>query len=308
MTEGARSLAAAAALALALAAACAHVEAPTGGPADETAPKLLVTQPDTNAKLTSFRGPAIFVFDEGLSEKGVEDAVNLSPATSRASIDKRGDEIRVEPRRGWETGRVYQVEVGPGIQDLFGNRTTERYRLVFSTGPEIPDTRFAGTVLERTTTRPSVGARVEAVLLPDSLVYSTVTDSAGGFTFAQVPAGDYLVRAYTDQNRSRELDEFEARDTARVRVAERDTAPPDTRLSVIRPDTSPPRATGATASADTVIEVRFDDFLDPTQPLAPAQVTVAGPGAPAVAEVRFAAFAEARTAADSTDPDAEGDT
>jgi Carboxypeptidase regulatory-like domain/Bacterial Ig-like domain len=290
--------------------ACAHVEAPPGGPEDKQPPQLLATQPDTGARVPGLRGPVVLRFSEGLSEKGVEESVVLSPATSRVDVDKRGDEVRIELDRGWEPGRIYQVTVARGgVQDLFGNPIQEPIRLVFSTGPEIPDTRFEGRVLDRTTARPAPGARVEAALAPDSLVYATVADSAGRFVFAQVPTGTYAVRAFTDQNRSASLDPFEARDTATVVVAGRDTA--ERRLSIIRPDTTAPAVTGAQLAQDGTIEVRFDDYLDPAQTITLAQVTVTGPdGAPvAITAAQVGSFpARDTTGADTAGAAARPDT
>ncbi len=64
------------------AAACAHVEGPPGGEIDKEAPVLETTRPDTFAALRSYVGPVIFSFDEGLSEKGVDTVVTVSPRTS----------------------------------------------------------------------------------------------------------------------------------------------------------------------------------------------------------------------------------
>ncbi|HEX8431892.1 MAG TPA: carboxypeptidase-like regulatory domain-containing protein, partial [Longimicrobium sp.] len=201
------------------AAACAHIEAPTGGAEDRLAPQLVTTRPDTFARVPSYSAPVVFVFDEGLSEQDLETGVNVSPRTSSVAVDKRGDEIRVSLRRGWEPNRIYQVELDTVVRDLFNNRITEGVRLVFSTGPTIPETLLTGTVLDRQTARPAARVRVEAILAPDSLVYSTRTDAEGGFAFAQIPEGSYRVRAYNDPNANRSLEGFEARDTAVARVA-----------------------------------------------------------------------------------------
>ncbi|HEX8692740.1 MAG TPA: Ig-like domain-containing protein, partial [Longimicrobium sp.] len=271
---------------------CAHIEAPPGGAEDKEPPRLVATRPDTLARTRGFQGDVLFVFDEGLSEQGIDTLVSVSPRTSSPDVDKSGDELSVGLRGGWQPNRVYQVTIAPGLQDRFGNRTTEPIRLVFSTGPEIPATLAVGEVVDRTTTRPAAGARVEAVLLPDSLVYATRTDSAGRYAFEQVPEGDYRLRAYNDQNRSRTPDPFEASDTATLRVAARDTVQAR-RLSIVRPDTTPPAAGSARGEGD-VIEVKFDDYLDPAQPLSPAQVTVTGPGgAVPVTAVRLGPFPEA---------------
>jgi hypothetical protein len=253
-------------------AACAHIEPPPGGPEDRQAPQLLATRPDTMRRGGAFSEAVVLLFDERLSEQSVRDAVSVSPRTSAAEVDHRGDEIRVSLRRGWEAGRIYQVTVAPGVQDLFNNRRTEPVRLVFSTGPEIPDTRLSGTVTARTTGRPEVGTRVEAALAPDSLVYSVQTDSAGAFDFRQIPAGEYRVRAFRDQNADRELQDYEPRDTARATVAAGST--PTVRLRVLEPDSTAPRAASVQPADSAWIEVRFDDYLDPLQAFAPTQVRV----------------------------------
>lgn len=253
--------------------ACAHIEAPTGGDEDKVGPQLLTTRPDTFARAPNLRTPAVFVFDEGLSEERLEEAISVSPRTSAVAIDKRGGELRVSLRRGWEPNRIYQVVIDSTVKDRFNNRIQEPIRLVFSTGPEIPETFLSGTVLERQTAQPAKGVRVEAILRPDSLVYATRTDDAGTFAFAQIPVGDYQVRAFSDPNANRALP-FESRDTTVARVAV--GAQPSVELSLVAPDTSAPKALEATA-ADSAIAVRFDDFLDPAQRIAVTQVRLLGP-------------------------------
>lgn len=287
---------------LALGAACAHVEAPPGGEADTTPPLLEATRPDTFARMRSYLGPVVFSFNEGLSEKGIDTVVTVSPRTSAVAVDKHGHEVRVELRRGWEANRVYQVTLHAGVSDLFGNVTKEPVTVVFSTGPEIVHTLVTGRAVERTTLKPATGAVVEAVHRPDSVTYVTRPDSTGAFRLEYLPEGDYLVRAYNDTNKDQKLQPYEARDTASIRVTARDTAR-TRRLALLAPDTTAPKAGTAAGDSDR-IEVRFDDFLDPTQPLSPSQVTVTGPAGPvAVAEVRVGPFPDARadTAAAASD-------
>ncbi|HEX8671053.1 MAG TPA: Ig-like domain-containing protein [Longimicrobium sp.] len=257
-----------------LMAACAHIEAPTGGDEDKVGPQLLTTRPDTFARAPNLRAPAVFVFDEGLSEERLEEAISVSPRTSAVAVDKSGGELRVSLRRGWEPNRIYQVVIDSTVQDRFNNRIQEPIRLVFSTGPEIPETFLSGTVFERQTAQPAKGVRVEAILRPDSLVYATRTDEAGTFAFAQIPAGEYQVRAFSDPNANRSLEPFESRDTIVARVAV--GAQPSVELSIVAPDSSAPKALEATG-ADSAIAVRFDDFLDPAQRIEVTQVRLLAP-------------------------------
>jgi hypothetical protein len=274
-------------------AACAHIEAPPGGAEDLAPPALLATRPDSLAVLRAWNAPAVLVFDERVSERGVEEAVSVSPRTSPVRVQHRGDEIRVSLRDGWQPGVIYHVTLEPTVQDLFGNRIAEPVGLVFSTGPQIPDTRVSGAVVDRITGRPEVGARVEAIRAADSLVYAVPSDSAGRFVLARIPEGDYRVRAYRDLNRNRALDPFEQRDTTVLRVAA--GAPEEARLALLMPDTTPPVLASVT-SRDGALELRTDDHLDPEQELGPAQVEIVGPDGRALQVARVTLGAEGAAA------------
>lgn len=258
-----------------LAVACAHIEPPTGGPEDETPPELLVTRPDSLVVRPDWRGPVVLVFDERISERGARESVTVSPRTSPVVVEHDGDEIRVSLREGWRPGVVYHIVLAPPLQDLFDNVRTAPARLIFSTGAAIPDTRLKGTVVDVITGKPEIGARVEAVRAPDSLGYVVLTDSAGGFDLSRVPEGEYVVRVYRDMNRSRALDPFEPRDTTVVTLAA--TAPATAEFAVLEPDTTGP-AVAKVERAEGRIVVTFDDFLDPTQTLRPAQIQIRGAG------------------------------
>nr|MDQ3389578.1 carboxypeptidase-like regulatory domain-containing protein [Gemmatimonadota bacterium] len=160
------------------------------------------------------------------------------------------------------------IAVQPTVQDLFGNRIPAPIRVVFSTGPEIPDTRLEGEVADRVTGGPVVGVRVEAILTPDSLVYATLSDSAGGYLFRQIPEGGYEVRGFRDTNANRLLEPYEPRDTGSARVAAATTA--RVRLRLLLPDSTPPQIASVRVAGDSMVEVRFDDPLDPAQSLASA--------------------------------------
>ncbi|MDB4951316.1 MAG: hypothetical protein JWM27_3965, partial [Gemmatimonadetes bacterium] len=287
-----RTLAVAAAVALA---ACSKYEAPPGGPAIKGSPRVLATRPDTLAKVPGYRGPAVFVFNVAISEQGLNDAVNVSPRTSAVQVVHHGDEVRVSLARGWQPNRVYQVSMDRSVKDRFGNGLAAPLALVFSTGPDITETRVEGTATDRITGKPMIAGRVEAVAGPDSLVYSARSDSSGVFVFRYLPAGTYRVRAYNDTNKDRALQSYEARDTATVAVTVA-KAPAPLRLSLLAPDTSAPKAGGAKAT-DDVVSVSFDDYLDPAQRLTPAQVRIVGPDSAAVPvrEVRVGTIDTAAT-------------
>lgn len=253
---------------------CAHVEAPTGGPDDREPPQLLAVEPDSLQVVPAFRQPVAFRFDERLSERNIDDRIVwVSPRTSGVRVDHRRSTLQVSLRGGWEPGRIYHVTVLPGISDLFGNRLGTALTTVFSTGPAIPDTRLTVAVVDRITGRPPVGARVEAITA-DSLVYALPTDSAGVADFRRIPEGDYVVRAFNDANRNRELEDFEARDVGTARVAGPDSVA--VQLSMVMPDTTPPQLATVRVVGEN-LELRFDDHLDPEAGWTPGRVQVVGP-------------------------------
>lgn len=251
-------------------ATCAHVEPPPGGPEDRTPPGLLTSRPEDGAIVPDYDGPAVLVFDERISELRIEDAVSVSPRTSPVAVSHGRDEIRVSLRQGWQRGVIYHIGVSREVRDLFNNPLAEPIRIVFSTGPEIPETSLTGTVIDRITGLPDTEVRVEAVR-SDSLVYAASTDSVGGFSLTRFPEGEYTVRAFRDLNRNRALDTFEARDTASATIRVGET--PTVALRVVDPDSTPP-VPGTARFAGQIVQVEFDDYLDPEQELQPTQASV----------------------------------
>ena len=242
-------------------------------------PYVLAQQPDSLAIVPGWNRPVGIEFSERISERQVEEAVMVSPRTSPVVVDRGSRSIRVSLRRGWEPGQIYHVTIRPLIQDLFNNPLVAPVEVVFSTGPPIPNTRLAGIVRDRITGEPEQDARVEAIRQPDSLVYAVPSDSSGRFLFAHVPEGEYLVRAFPDANRNRAQDVFEARDSLTASITLVDTA--EVELSLVMPDSTPPVIASANAGVEGRVDLRFDDYLDPAQPIDPAAVTITGPdGAP----------------------------
>jgi hypothetical protein len=266
-------------------AGCAHVEAPSGGPEDKAPPQLLVSRPAADAVVPNWRSPVVLVFDERLSERGIDQAVEVSPRTSAVVVRHSGDELRVSLREGWRPGTVYHVRVLPGLRDLFSNQSRDPIRLVFSTGPPVPDTHLSGEALYRTTGTPSPDLRVEAIRMADSLVYAAATDSIGRFVVANLPTGDYLVRAFDDLNANQALDAFEPRDTARAAITDGDSA--RITLSVVPPDSTAPRVASATVR-ERVVTITFDDLLDPAQVIPPREVEVRTPSGDSIGVSRVA--------------------
>ena len=246
-------------------AACASQGDPPGGPPDPTPPVLVGIVPESGA--VNMRPDRVeFRFDEVVSERpagapSLEQLVLISPSDGLPRVDWRRRSIAVRPRRDWKPNAVYTVTLLPGIADLRGNVMKSGASVIFATGPTIPDTRLAGTLYDWVGGTAARSGAVEAIALPDSIVYVARTDTAGRFTLAHLPPGSYALRAWIDGNSNRELDPREAYDSAGVAL--RDTA--SLTLLAFVHDTLPPRINTVQPVDSTTLRVEMNQPLDPTQ-------------------------------------------
>ena len=252
---------------------CGHILPPPGGPSDKAPPRLLATVPESLSVRPQWRGEVEFRFDEVVSEGGspnfglgtgeLEKLVVVSPSNRVPDVHWRRDRITVKPRGGWRPNTVYRIELRPGVADLAGNRSTTGRIVTFTTGAPLPVRTLTGTVVEWSTAQPKAQAAVEAVLLPDSLVYRGITDSTGRFSLGPLPPGEYLVYGILDQNNNVRMDRGEAFDSVRL-AAQRDSVG---EIWAFKHDSTAVRV-GTTVSSDSVsLVVTFTQQLDPYQVL-----------------------------------------
>jgi hypothetical protein len=255
--------------------ACAHAYPPPGGERDTAPPRLIETVPAPLAVVPGFDDAVVFRFDERISERNFSAAlVIVSPQDSTLRVDRSGREIRVRIDGGWRPDRVYRVVLLPGVRDLFGNIRDEQAELVFSTGPAVPATAIAGMVIDRITGRPPQNSVVTAMHGDDGAAYVAVADSAGFFSLRHVPAGEYEMLAWGDQNRNRRRDPGEPVDSGRVVTL---AAPTDTvavAFRVLPMDTTPPRVMRADFVDSMRVRVTFDDYFDVDEPVLSATAEI----------------------------------
>jgi len=259
---------------------CARVMAPPGGPLDRLPPEVTTTVPDSVAVLPSFEGEAVFQFNEVISEGNapnfglgtgdLEKLVVLSPSKAVPVIRWRRDRITVRPREGWQPGRVYRIQLLPGVTDLSGNRNAHGATVTLAVGANRPTWVLHGRVVSWATRRPVPQGLVEAVLMPDSLPYRIVADSTGRFTLGPIPLGEYLVYGAIDQNRDFRWDRREEFDSVRV-AAGRDSVG---ELWAFRHDTTEVRINTTAARDSLSIGITFSQQLNPYQVIPPDSVQV----------------------------------
>jgi hypothetical protein len=262
-------------LVLALA-GCANLAAPPGGPPDSTPPHIVVVHPESGAVVADLKGDAVIRFDELIDEMGggggaggggaaagLGRQIVLSPVAGDVHVSWHRTSIRIKPAEGWKPGRVYHLQVLPGITDLRHNIMKQGATVIFSTGPALPHAALSGTVLQWSEQRALGQAVVRAALLPDTVAYVTVADSGGAFSFTGIPPGRYRVYAIQDQNSNRRLDPREGFDSTTVALDSSASAV----LWTFAHDTLGPRLRGADPIDTVAFRLWFSQPLDPSRTL-----------------------------------------
>ncbi len=226
---------------------------------------IIATEPDTFGEMTESGGRVRFQFNERISETvadgDLSSAVTVSPLTGAVRVSHGRTSLSVSLEGGFQPGLLYRVTLLPVVSDLFGNRMRDAFELVFSTGGQVALTStLAGEAWDRLTGRGLGGATVQAVG-SDSLFHVARADDSGVFAFRYLPAGDFVVTAFQDQDRDRRLGPREASGSVPISVAAGDTLVVE--IPLLAPDTTPAVAIGARSLDSVTVVIDFDDYLDP---------------------------------------------
>ena len=263
----------------ALLAACANPGDPPGGPPDVAPPRIVSVRPESGAVVPGWKDDAVLQFDEVIDEQpgasgasltGLARLVILSPVAGDVKVEWARTRIRVKPKEGWKAGRVYRLELRPGVLDLRRNKLDSGLVVMFSTGPEPGRATLRGTALQWFEQRALPGAVIEAVPLPDTVGYVTLADSGGRFRLDGLRPGSYLVYATADQNTNRRRDRREAYDSAAVTLDSSATVA----LFTFVHDTVGPRLRAATPVDSVTARMEFVQPLDGGAPLDSTRVRV----------------------------------
>lgn len=251
---------------LAGAMACASTGTPPGGPEDKTPPQVALTTPDSGATSVKVRS-VTFEFTKVVNDRPsgateLDQLFLISPNDGDPRVWWHRSHIDVRPRKGFRPNTAYRITLLPGLADMRGNVMRESKTIVFSTGAAFPRFGILGRAFDWATERPAGGALVEAISLPDSVMYIAATDSTGQFDLGPLAAGRYLVRGLVDQNHNRIVDRLEKWDTLTVVV--QDTRP-TVELRLIERDTLPAIIAGVTVADSVTLHVAFDRALSPSQ-------------------------------------------
>lgn len=263
------------ALALLVCVGCAREEPPPGALPDSRPPQVARIQPADGSVVPGWNDAMTLEFDEPIeTRQGYDRDFEASPAY-RYRVSFGLSTIDVRPQDGWRDGAVYRFRFPPPIGDLLGNETEDAITVTFSTGPPLTDTEVEGRITDRVTGRPVQGARTLFLSrAADSIPYTATADTGGRFRLEALPPGEYEALGFEDLNASRTLERrLEPYDSASFELEGPD-ARAAVRMRLTEPDTTPPRLVSASARDSLLVELRFDDHLDPEQDFGRADVAI----------------------------------
>lgn len=196
------------AVAVALLQSCANrAQGPTGGPKDETPPKVVKSVPENGA--LNFRKKEIHIyFDENVTVEKVSENVIISPPQPKQpEVKGNGKQVIVQFEEDLADSTTYTINFGNAIVDLNEKNPLKDYRFSFSTGNEIDTLRISGIVLNAEDLNPVAGTVVGIHRENHDSVFGTKpflrigkTNDEGRFVIDNVRPGKYNVFALSDLN------------------------------------------------------------------------------------------------------------
>lgn len=193
-----------------LAQRCANAVAPTGGPKDNTPPRVVEAVPENHS--INFLGKKIEItFDEYITLENANQNVMISPPLSeKPDIKLKNKTVVIKFKEDLTANTTYTINFGAAIKDLHEGNQFKDYVYSFSTGDHIDTLGIAGKVLNASDKKPVDGVYVSLYAadrenvdsLPMTTIpdYITKTDKEGKFSLNGLADKKYLVFALKDAN------------------------------------------------------------------------------------------------------------
>lgn len=188
---------------------CANkAQGPTGGPKDETPPRVMRSIPE-NGAVNHTKKQIQIVFDENVTVEKVSENVIISPPQAKQPAIKTNLKVlTVTFEEELLDSTTYTIDFGNAIVDLNEKNPLKSYRFAFSTGTEIDTLQIAGKLINAENLNPVSGVIVGIYNEQDDSVFSKKpflrigkTDETGSFTIGNIKPGNYKLFGLGDTNR-----------------------------------------------------------------------------------------------------------
>lgn len=186
---------------------CASQTTPTGGPKDETPPKLISTSP--KPETTNFNDNTIELnFDELIQLEKPKEQIIISPLIKEVEYNYRKNKVFLKFNEKLKDSTTYTINFRDAVKDLTEKNPAQDVKLAFSTGPVIDTLTISGLVFDLL--QGKTIDNVTVALQPASDTFNMFKHKAriitksnaktGEFIFTNIKSGNYLIYAFTDKN------------------------------------------------------------------------------------------------------------
>jgi len=190
---------------------CAVQGAPSGGPADETPPRIIATFPSGDSTMVPEDAEISITFSEAMNRNSVLSAVFISPLPeSEFELDWDKQKLKIKLNEPLRKDQTYVISIGSSAKDLRSNILKRTFSFAFSTGRTIDSGVISGKVIDYSGGVSVVGipnAIIWAYKLNDTLQanplnrkgeFITQTDADGDFRLTHLSPARYRLFVVTN--------------------------------------------------------------------------------------------------------------
>jgi uncharacterized protein (DUF2141 family) len=193
--------------------ACASQTTPTGGPKDETPPKLIRSIPE-NLTLNFNSQTIELTFDEFVKAQKQKEQIIITPSIQgEYELSIKKNKVIINFPEPFEEKTTYTINFREAIQDITESNPAENLKLTFSTGNYIDSLSIAGNVYDILGYKLADNITVGLMRDIDTLnifnyrpLYFTRTDKSGLFQLENIKPGRYNLYAFNDINKNLKVD------------------------------------------------------------------------------------------------------
>jgi hypothetical protein len=193
---------------------CANVVSPTGGPKDETPPKVIRSNPP-NLSTNYDGGDVRIYFDEFVALENLRQNLLVSPPLNDdPEVKIRGKSIIMSVSDTLLEATTYNFFFGESVVDITEANAIPNFQFVVSTGDFVDSLSVVGVLRNAHTYLPEEGVFImmyeniyDSIPYLERPVYLTKTNKEGEFQINNMREGDFLMFALKDLNSSFTFDD-----------------------------------------------------------------------------------------------------
>ncbi len=193
---------------------CANPGYPTGGPKDETPPKISKSEP-VNGAMNFKKDEVIIEFDEIIKLNEVNQKLVVSPPLkNRPKVTARAQKLSIQFDEELQENTTYTLDFADAVEDNNEGNPLSSFVFSFSTGEVVDSFALMGNLWDATDLTPIEGAMVmvhknlnDTAFTHDVPVRLAKSDKEGFFAIRNLSPGEYRIYAIEDANRNYMFDQ-----------------------------------------------------------------------------------------------------